>query len=256
MCPLLILSALLIWGEEMIPLIFSEEKNTRPFDNDSPRLDVYGQMALDEAILLDSSPQSLVIRFYHWEGPAATFGCHQSLSFALRELRSNNLENLPLARRLTGGGLVFHENDLTFSLVFPWDQISPPTRIYKDIHAAVLSGLKEIGFSSSLYSGPPKPRDMEKTCFSSPEPLDLTNEAGDKILGGALRRKNARGLYQGSLQINQAPFPLLKIKEAVKNGLNQLYPQAPRPIITNAWLQKSQILREKYISTDWNERIN
>jgi len=72
-------------------------------------------MALDEA-LLQSAPElgRPVLRFYGWLEPAATFGYSQ---------RYAEIEKLtalrPLVRRPTGGGLVPHDADWTYSLVFP-----------------------------------------------------------------------------------------------------------------------------------------
>src|SRR5208283_2290118 len=72
-------------------------------------------MALDEA-LLESAPQRArpVLRFYSWTLPAATFGYSQKYSqaAAMTPLR-------PLVRRPTGGGLVPHDADWTYSLIFP-----------------------------------------------------------------------------------------------------------------------------------------
>ena len=72
-------------------------------------------MALDEA-LLESAPElgRPVLRFYGWTEPAASFGYSQ---------RWAEIEKLtvlrPLVRRPTGGGLVPHDKDWTYSLVFP-----------------------------------------------------------------------------------------------------------------------------------------
>ena len=40
---------------------------------DSPPLDVFGQMALDEA-LAQSKPAEFCLRFFRWRGVGATFG--------------------------------------------------------------------------------------------------------------------------------------------------------------------------------------
>jgi lipoate-protein ligase A len=212
-------------------------------------------MALDEATLLYSPQHSLVLRFYDWAGPAATFGCHQSFSFIKREMASRGLKNIQLARRITGGGLVFHGQDLTFSIVFPWDKICPPSLIYGKIHGAVLAGLKQLSSNARLHKARAKSRDMEKICFSSPEPLDLIDSTGKKILGGALRRKNGKGLYQGSLQVNSLKVTGKEIKATVQSGLAQFCPDAAREDIAPLWIEEAEKLSAKYRSVDWNERI-
>src|ERR1019366_1754421 len=72
-------------------------------------------MALDEA-LLEAMPrlQKPVLRFYGWTEPAATFGYFQKIS---EVERATHLR--PLIRRPTGGGIVPHEADWTYSVVFP-----------------------------------------------------------------------------------------------------------------------------------------
>jgi hypothetical protein len=77
---------------------------------DAPR-----NMALDEA-LLENMPrlQNPVLRFYSWTDPAASFGYFQKF----REVEK--LTHLrPLVRRPTGGGIVPHDADWTYSLTFP-----------------------------------------------------------------------------------------------------------------------------------------
>src|SRR5258706_6996253 len=72
-------------------------------------------MALDEA-LLEAMPrlQTPALRFYGWTEPAATFGYFQHYA----EVETwTSLR--PLIRRPTGGGLVPHEADWTYSLAFP-----------------------------------------------------------------------------------------------------------------------------------------
>ena len=72
-------------------------------------------MALDEA-LLESSARigAPVMRFYGWKQAAATFGYFQHFA----EVEQATLLR-PLIRRPTGGGLVPHDSDWTYSLTFP-----------------------------------------------------------------------------------------------------------------------------------------
>ena len=78
-------------------------------------LDPAANMAWDEA-LLEAAPGlgQPVLRLYGWNQPAATFGYFQKHAEIARltPLR-------PLIRRPTGGGLVPHDADWTYSLAFP-----------------------------------------------------------------------------------------------------------------------------------------
>src|SRR5438034_1545690 len=72
-------------------------------------------MALDEA-LLEAMPRlgKPVLRFYGWTQPAAAFGYFQKYAEAERATLLR-----PLVGRPTGGGIVPHEADWTYSLAFP-----------------------------------------------------------------------------------------------------------------------------------------
>ena len=72
-------------------------------------------MAVDEA-LLAAMPRLCqpVLRFYGWTEPAATFGYFQRYA----EVASRTPLR-PLIRRPTGGGIVPHDADWTYSLAFP-----------------------------------------------------------------------------------------------------------------------------------------
>jgi lipoate-protein ligase A len=74
-------------------------------------------MAFDEALLeavhLAGNP---ILRLYGWNEPAATFGYFQKWAEVASWIKLR-----PLIRRPTGGGLVPHDADWTYSLVFPPD---------------------------------------------------------------------------------------------------------------------------------------
>lgn len=187
----------------------------------SPALNVYEQMAADELSVSAFAP---CIRFFNWDArPQATFGYVQKIEQAKAELKSLNISRY--TRRMTGGGLVLHKNDLTFALVFDLKERIQPNIIYTALHTAIQTELSKAGFLASVYTGksdykPQTAGGQVQNCFTNPVADDLMQD-GKKVLGGALRRFDKRVLYQGSLQIEEAET--LKAKNALLKGfLNYL----------------------------------
>lgn len=216
-------------------------------------LDAAGHMALDEAVLLSSPPDGLMLRVYRWSGPACTFGYSQAYSAANAACAARGLSVAPV-RRATGGGIVFHDGDLTFSLVFPWDRLCAPDAIYKNIHRGVHSALKAAGVSTALWSPPRRPAGAAEACFTRAEPMDLVLPDGRKVLGGALRKRGAKGLYQGSLRPEGLGLAAEALRAAVVDGVEREFGLAPSLEILDAWLDEARKLESRYRSREWNER--
>ena len=182
----------------------------------SPSFDTYEQMAVDELLVSNFTP---CIRFFNWDfRPQATFGYIQKFKQAEAELKNLGINSF--TRRMTGGGLVLHKDDLTFSLVFDLPSRIQPNLIYTALHGAVQAELKNAGFLASVYEGesdytPQTTGGKVQNCFTNPVADDLMQD-GKKVLGGALRRFDKRVLYQGSLQIKDAESQ--KAKEALLKG--------------------------------------
>ncbi len=153
-------------------------------------------MALDE-VLLASAPQrgQPLLRFYAWAEPAATFGYFQKFSEVqgMTTLR-------PLVRRPTGGGLVPHEADWTYSLVFPpahcWYELKA-TESYRRLHQWIQAAFKKAGLGTELAPGSRK--ESSGQCFAGAEEFDVLWEKR-KIAGAAQRRTRQGLLIQGSVQ--------------------------------------------------------
>ena len=170
---------------------------------ESAALDVFGQMALDEAVA-QNRPEAFGLRFFRWKGVGATFGYAQRIAEVERVLPPGVGTNY--TRRPTGGGVVPHVSDLTFSCVFPAEGELRPGELYRRLHAAIVAGLRGAGLAARLCATPAPPVPGEPRggqCFVKPVALDIMTEAG-KVLGGAIRRYGDTVLYQGSLQLPDA----------------------------------------------------
>lgn len=211
-------------------------------------------MGLDEAVLSSAPPESLILRFYRWSGPAVTCGYSQPWAQAEAAARARGFPASCLARRSTGGGIVFHDGDVTFSLVFPWEKLCAPGLVYKNIHRGAHLGLKAIGVSTALWSPPAaRPPGLRPECFAAAEPIDLVDSQGRKILGGALRKRSGRGLYQGSLRL-EGRVDRARVEEALARGLSAEFGHPARLELEESWIEEGRRLAEKYRSLSWNQR--
>ena len=153
-------------------------------------------MALDEA-LLESATRlgSPVLRFYGWSQPAATFGYFQHYSEIERTTPLR-----PLIRRPTGGGLVPHDADWTYSLAFPagheWHSLRAEES-YKRVHEWIQATFTRLGVATELATCCKKTAPGQ--CFVGHEKSDLLWH-GKKIAGAAQRRNKSGLLIQGSVQ--------------------------------------------------------
>jgi lipoyl(octanoyl) transferase len=153
-------------------------------------------MALDEA-LLEAMPRlgTPVLRFYSWTEPAASFGYFQRYSEVegMTALR-------PLIRRPTAGGLVPHDADWTYSLVFPtaneWYSLTA-IQSYERVHRWIQSAFTLLNIPAEL--APERRQAGVGQCFVGYEKFDLLWR-GQKIAGAAQRRTRDGLLIQGSIQ--------------------------------------------------------
>src|SRR4051812_21709386 len=75
-------------------------------------------MGLDLALLnaVEAEPVGAVLRTYEWSEPTLSLGYFQKVEAARADPR---WRDLPVVRRLSGGGALLHDREITYALVMP-----------------------------------------------------------------------------------------------------------------------------------------
>ena len=197
-------------------------------------------MAVDEA-LMRSVDEVAVLRLYHWAGDWVSLGYFQSLAEA-RELFG---QGPGYVRRWTGGGIVDHRADLTYTLAIPRGHDLAGSRgneSYCAIHREIAHCLGEGGIACELTA-----EDSAKetsACFDKPVAWDLLGEGGEKLAGAGQRRSRWGILHQGSVQADAGAL------DDLGRFLGRDCREAG-PELAVGW----EALLEKYASAGWRERI-
>jgi len=168
-------------------------------------------MAMDHALMeLAPSLGAPTLRFYGWNEPAATFGYSQHCA---------DIEKMtplrPLIRRPTGGGLVPHDADWTYSFAVPPDNPwygLKAAESYLRMHEWVRAAFESLGIRATLA-----PQPMKITlgqCFIGAEKSDVLWR-GRKIAGAAQRRSKQGLLIQGSVQSPPGAPPRAQWQESM-----------------------------------------
>ena len=209
-------------------------------------------MALDEALLEAVAHLGhVVFRTYAWAEPAATFGYFQRWT----EVERMTLLR-PLVRRPTGGGLVPHVNDWTYSLVVPpqhdWYALAA-VNSYQRLHEWMAAAFALLGLPTQLAATACAGRPGQ--CFAGATQADLLWR-GRKVAGAAQRRTRHGLLIQGSVQPIPEPLSRAELAVAVR--------QAATPGLAPHWLTMEptadlvdralRLADEKYSRQEYNRR--
>lgn len=206
-------------------------------------------MATDEALLLAMPRlEAPVLRFYAWAQKAASFGYFQRYADIERWTLLR-----PLVRRPTGGGLVPHDCDWTYSLAFParhpWYRLRA-AESYRRAHVWVQAAFAKLGVETELARSARHPAPGQ--CFVGHEVSDVLWN-GRKLAGAAQRRTKAGLLIQGSVQ--PPPLPLQRseweqamLETSPVGAASQLVPDG------DLFEMAQRLAREKYSRDDYNRR--
>jgi lipoate-protein ligase A len=183
-------------------------------------------MSIDTQLLAELHPDgNPILHFYRWDGRAATYGYFLKPDKYLN-LHRAEMDSLSLARRPTGGGVVFHIWDLAFSFLMPAFHPAcslKPLDNYYFVNEAVLQSIKDIlraprtdcsalpaAISTEIAieqewnnSAVTPPGNITSFCMARPTIYDVVYD-GRKVAGAAQRRTRNGYLHQGTISL-QAP---------------------------------------------------
>jgi lipoate-protein ligase A len=181
-------------------------------------------MAIDEALLRSFDPASSlpVLRLYGWNPPALSIGRFQKAAEVL-DLERCRADKVTVVRRVTGGGVIYHADELTYSLVCAPGQIPPASSIkesFRVLTGFLLAFYRRLGLDASYATdvAPEGTRLGERTafCFAGRESFDII--AGDRKIGGNAQRRLKGMIFQ------HGSIPL---QNCAAKGLSYMREQAP-----------------------------
>lgn len=162
-------------------------------------------MAVDELLLqaaVDDDRSSL--RWYRWDQPTVSVGYFQDPA-AIGQFPK--LALLPVVRRLSGGGAIVHDVELTYACALPASHplAREPRELYTLIHGAIVDVLAEFGVIAKLRGSEETGRSGEFLCFSRGDSFDVVVGA-EKVLGSAQRRRKGAILQHGALVLRRSAY--------------------------------------------------
>lgn len=220
-------------------------------------------MAQDRAWLQELDPCGIpILHFYDWKDPSATHGHFIDVKKYLN-LEGAKRRGLSLAKRPTGGGIVFHVWDLAFSLLVPSGHPAFSVNTldnYKMVNETVLSSVDALfplaGAELIEQPGVEMGPDCNHFCMARPTVYDAVFQ-GMKVAGAAQRRTKLGFLHQGTISLALPDISLLEevllSNEEVVRAM-QTFTFAPLGHVTNpavlqgARIELKQMIHQKFLS--------
>jgi lipoate---protein ligase len=156
-------------------------------------------MAIDEVLLnkVSTSESLPILKFYGWNPATITIGYFQSLEQEVDAERCKQ-EGVDIVRRITGGGAVLHENEITYSLIIKEEGIIEKDilKSYEQICKGILNALRKLNLDGKFI------------------PINDLIVNGKKFSGNAQSRKKGCVLQHGTILLEvdiKKMFSLLKV---------------------------------------------
>ncbi|MEI6519485.1 MAG: lipoate--protein ligase family protein [bacterium] len=181
-----------------------------------PAIDNRGwmHMAMDVALLeaVQNGLSAPILRFYRWRPACMTLGKFQPAEGNINIDRCREM-GIDISRRPTGGRAIFHDDEVTFSVIITEKDLpdagSNVMDSYRVLGAAMVSGMQKLGLpaelvdihANSFSEAASVSATANPACFAARARCDLMVN-GAKIIGSAQMRRDGVILQQNSLPLN------------------------------------------------------
>ncbi len=163
-------------------------------------------MALDEKIFERYLEDGIgVFRVYRWQKPSFTYGFSQNPQNEIN-LDKCVSDGIEIAKRITGGGILFHNDEITYSFVCSKEDVGEPQGIfvsYRNICKFLMRFYESLGLAPvfALEAENFKQRCVpNQLCSASHEKYDIV--IGAKKIGGNAQKRRRQVIFQhGSIPI-------------------------------------------------------
>lgn len=180
-------------------------------------------MAVDDFLFQSLSEKSQTyLRFYMWKRPTASLGYSQKVQKVL-DVEFCKQNGIDVVRRMTGGKLVLHHREVTYSVCSSDVEIFSPTlaESYRLISEALIKGLEIMGLRPVLAEEPPASYTRGNLpCFSYPAQNEIEVD-GKKIIGSAQKRTGFQFIQHGSIPLEEDD-ELLKSLSQLESEKNEV----------------------------------
>ena len=182
----------------------------------------YENMAIDEVLLNSLNENSLpIIRFYSFK-PSLTFGKFSNVD-DLIDIKHLKNSKICYTRRVTGGGVLTHHIDLSYSIFLPKRFIKNRgvKENYRYLCSFLINLYKNLGFEAKFANELNLKAIKSDICLAGIEEYDIVIDK--KKIGGNAQRYTKKGILQhGSipLWIDKKLFKPLFLKDEIDKSTN------------------------------------
>lgn len=165
-------------------------------------------MAIDEALLdaFDPDRSPPVLRLYGWRPTALSVGRFQEPA-AVLDLDRCRADGVPAVRRITGGGVIYHAEELTYAIVCAPRHLPPASTVkdtFRHLTGFLLAFYRSLGldahWAADVAADDARLGKRTAFCFAGKEECDILVD-GRKIGGNAQRRLRNAIFQHGSIPL-------------------------------------------------------
>lgn len=176
-------------------------------------------MAVDEALLNAFKEGDLpILRLYGWE-TSMTFGRFSDVRKSV-DLAQTEALNLPCVRRMSGGGILVHGHDLSYTLILPKTSLKEygVKESYRYLCRFLIAFYAKLGHSARFAQELALENERTNICLAGNEACDIIIEG--RKMGGNAQRHTARALFQHGTIPMQLNAPLFRPLFLEDSGLD------------------------------------